>query len=55
MKIGYLDSEIRKISQMSRESEDVTKSFTRKGNLPESGNRKILTLQILVCSSIINL
>lgn len=46
--LGYNHFEVRKISQMSRRSQDVTQSFTGKGRLPESAKREILILQILI-------
>jgi hypothetical protein len=46
--LGYTDFQVRKITQMSRKSQDVTQSFTGKGRLPESAKRKILILQILI-------
>jgi len=46
--LGYNQFEIRKITQMSRKSQDVTQSFTGKGRLPESAKREILILQILI-------
>lgn len=46
--LGYNNFEVRKITQMSRKSQDVTKSFTGKGRLPESAKREILILQILI-------
>jgi hypothetical protein len=46
--LGYNHFEVRKISQMSRRSQDVTQSFTGKGRLPESTKREILILQILI-------
>jgi len=46
--LGYTDFQVRKITQMSRKSEDVTKSFLGKGRLPESANKTILFLQVLI-------
>jgi hypothetical protein len=46
--LGYNHFEVRKITQMSRKSQDVTQSFTGKGRLPESAKREILILQILI-------
>ena len=46
--LGYNHFEIRKITQMSRKSQDVTKSFMGKGRLPESAKREIHILQILI-------
>lgn len=46
--LGYNHFEIRKVTQMSRKSQDVTQSFTGKGRLPESAKREILILQILI-------
>ena len=46
--LGYTDFQVRKITQMSRKSKDVTQSFTGKGRLPESAKREILILQILI-------
>ena len=46
--LGYNHFEVRKITQMSRKSQDVTHSFTGKGRLPESAKREILILQILI-------
>jgi hypothetical protein len=50
--LGYNHFEVRKITQMSRKSQDVTQSFTGKGRLPESAKREILILQILIMKNI---
>lgn len=46
--IGYTKFEIRKITQMSRQSQDVTSAFTGKGHLREPAKREIYILQILI-------
>lgn len=46
--IGYNNFEIRKMTQMSRRSVDVTSSFTGRGRLPESANRGIVAIDILI-------
>lgn len=46
--LGYNHFEIRKITQMSRRSQDVTSQFVSSRKLGDSAKREILILQILI-------
>lgn len=46
--LGYNKFEIRKITQMSRRSLEVTQSFLRNRSLPESSKREIIRIHILI-------
>ena len=46
--LGYNNFEIRKITQMSRKSLEVTQSFLSNRKLPKSSKREIIALHILL-------
>lgn len=49
--LGYDHFEVRKVTNMSRRSIDVTSQFLGTSRLPESANRDIIILQILITKS----